>query len=920
MMQLPTGGGKTVIAGHLLQRRLGNGRKAVWLTHRWELAEQTRGMLTDAGVAATTVRWKPGTDAPAMCDGVVILMTQTVSIRTAKMRVWNKYDSNDLMVIDEAHHAAAKGWKRAMQQWRGPVVGMTATPWRLSEREGFDHLFDDLICGPQIVALQSDGWLCNAKVFTPHPDWRIDGGVVGSTGDYTESGIEFANSGRDIMTAGAIEFWQGHARNRQTIVYAVSVRHARNIVQVFQNAGFSAEVILGDTDSEERRKTIAKFRNGDIQVLVNVVVATEGFDLPDASCVLITRPTLSLALFMQMIGRGLRPKEDGGDCLILDLTANSLTHGLPQDFREWSLEPRGKPPAGEAPGVRCPECGGVNYAASHHCQYCGDPFGNDCLRCGKWRSEKDWWYENDCGDKHDLVCDRCHNDAHIQYNLPPLWGLEPYDDELMDERIPGTVANDKIDLDIAKQMRGVMRDFLDRELQEAEESSTSESNGGAPEVDKDAVFHDARRKILQLIDDACAQDRPNPQVPTKPCQNMRCRACSLPRDYEQTSGADNNAVDADPTERLRGLFGEFLDRELHRAAQAEAGKRWILSNEIKSRENMLSDEEASPREIHRKTRDGDQEYTVRGTDTSVREFLKYANSKIGWEHAKQIEMDIERAYEEWKQNKRDEIEKLKKDLEMLESQGIDQTRIFQQARPKIGRFFKIVAKGAKLLPDGVSPVILVTVDGNWHLLSPRIEGANVLPPGPKPKRLRTPDGKDVAIDARTIADSWRSLLIEVAEWLARNERIPSEAIPIRSGRKRYLLHVASEQECDKQVKDTQRLSNGLCLHPNTKPDAIRNSVDLLNKKSRLGGHFYVQYREGGLTIDEFGEPAACDHTHPELCRHRWWCEPERALRVRLRKGGTMRVPRRVPARAHAGEGSTAVAWMTVHSLIPYTRR
>ena len=589
MMQLPTGGGKTVIAGHLLQRRLGNGRKAVWLTHRRELAEQTRGMLTDAGVAAMTdVCWDPGTDAPVKVGGAVILMAQTVSRRTAKMRVWNKYDSNDIMVIDEAHHAAAKGWERAMQQWRGPVVGMTATPWRLPEREGFDHLFCELICGPQIADLQSCDWLCGAKVFTPHPDWRIDGGEVGSTRDYTESGIESANS-RDIMTAGALEFWQRHARNRQTIVYAVSVRHAHNIVQVFQNAGFSAEVILGDTDSEERRKTIAKFRNGDIQVLVNVAVATEGFDLPDASCVLITRPTLSLALFMQMIGRGLRPKEDGGDCLILDLTANSLTHGLPQDSRGWSLEPRGKPPAGEAPGVRCPECGGVNYAASHHCQYCGEPFGKDCLRCGKWRSDKDWLYENDCDDKHDLVCDRCHNDAHIQYNLPPLWGLEPYDDELM----PG-IANDKIDLDIAKQMRGVMRDFLARELQEAEESGTSESNGGAPEVDKDAVFHDARRKILQLFDDACEQDRPTPQVRTEPCDDMICRACSLPRDDEQTPGADNNAVDADPTERLRCLFGEFLDRELHRAAQVEAGKRWILSNKIRNSESMLSDEEASP--------------------------------------------------------------------------------------------------------------------------------------------------------------------------------------------------------------------------------------------------------------------------------------------------------------------------------------
>ena len=866
MMQLPTGGGKTVIAGHLLQRRLGNGHKAVWLTHRKELAEQTCGMLTNARVAAVTnLLWTPGTDAPAVSGGAVILMAQTVSRRTDKMQIWNKYDSNDLMVIDEAHHAAAKGWERAMQQWPGPVVGMTATPWRLSEKEGFNHLFDDLICGPQIADLQSNGWLCGDKVFMPHPDLLIHGGEVGSTGDYTESGIESANFGRDIMTAGALEFWQARARDRQTIVYAVSVKHAHNIVNVFQNAGFSAEVILGDTDPEERRKTIAKFRDGGLHVLVNVVVATEGFDLPDASCVLITRPTLSLALFMQMLGRGLRPKEDGGDCIILDLTGNSMIHGLPQDSREWSLEPRGKPPPGEAPVIRCPECEGVSYAASHCCQHCGEPFGKDCLRCGKWRSEKDWLYESDCGDDHDLVCDRCHNDAHIQNNLPLLWGLEPYDDEQM----PG-VANDKIDLDIAKQMRGLLRGLLDRELQKAEElteSSTREQNGHATEAHKDAVFHDAHRKIEKLIDDACAQDRPNPQVIAELCDDSLCRACSLPgsRDDEDSPGED-------PTERLRGLFGEFLDRELHRAAQVDAGKRWTLSSEIKNRESMMSDDEASPQNLYRDTADGRHEYTVRATDMSVREFCKYANSKIDRENAQKIVENPEQAYEEWKQSKKDELDKWKEELEMLESRSIDKNLIFQQARPKIVRFFKIVAKAAKMLPDDVPPIIPATVDGNWHLLSPRIEGANVLPPSPKPERLRTPDGKDVAIDDPTIADSWKRLLIEIAEWLVRNERIPSEVIPIQSGRKKYLLHDISEQECDKQVKDAQRLSNGLCLHPNTARKTIRNSVDRLNKKSRLGGHFYVRYRMGGFHLSLDGL-VTCHHTHPDLCKYRRYCSP-----------------------------------------------
>ena len=392
MLQLPTGGGKTVIAGALLANWLQDGRKAVWLTHRKELAEQTRGMLTNAGVSAiTNVNWTTGEDAPAMAGGAVILMAQTVGRRTARRQVWNRYHADDLLVIDEAHHAAADGWTRAMQQWPGPIVGMTATPWRLSEKEGFDHLFDDLLCGPQTADLQGLGSLCEAQVFIPPPEQRISGGVVDRTGDYTESGIEQANRDRpDIMTAGALAFWQKHADGRPTIAYAVSVDHAHNLAAMFNDAGIPAAVILGDTKPEERNKAIAGFRNGSVKVLVNVIVATEGFDLPDASCIIIARPTMSLALYLQMVGRGLRPKDDGGDCLILDLAANSVTHGLPEEYREWSLEPRGTQKPGEAPIVVCPLCETASPAASHNCRVCGYAFGKDCDRCGRWRAHKRW--------------------------------------------------------------------------------------------------------------------------------------------------------------------------------------------------------------------------------------------------------------------------------------------------------------------------------------------------------------------------------------------------------------------------------------------------------------------------------------------------------------------------------------------------
>ena len=182
----------------------------------------------------TDIRWDPGNDAPHMSQGVVILMAQTVSRRTARMSVWNAYGEEDLLVIDEAHHAAAKGWERAMQQWPGRIIGMTATPWRLSQKEGFEHLFSELVCGPQTSGLQAERWPCEAQMLMPPPEGRVLGGEVDITGDYSEAGIERANEDqRDVMTAQALLFWQNHAQRRQTIIYAVSVGHAENLAPVF---------------------------------------------------------------------------------------------------------------------------------------------------------------------------------------------------------------------------------------------------------------------------------------------------------------------------------------------------------------------------------------------------------------------------------------------------------------------------------------------------------------------------------------------------------------------------------------------------------------------------------------------------------------------------------------------------------------
>ena len=443
MLQLPTGGGKTCIAAALMSDWLHGGRKAVWLTHRRELAGQTEEMLRDAGVpASANIHWTPQSSAPALVNGAVILMAQTVSRRAAAANVWSDYDYKDLLIIDEAHHATAGGWARAISQWPGPVLGMTATPWRLSLKEGFEHLFSQLHCGPPAAELQSEGWLCRARVLSPPEEEQIVGGQLDLAGDYSEAGIEQVNQDRDLWTAGALRFWQRHCENRQTIIYAVSVRHARNLAAVFNAAGIATGVLLGETPDVERAELLYRFRYGGIRVLVNVAVATEGFDLPDAACVVLTRPTLSLSLYLQMVGRGLRPKEDAGDCVVMDLAGNSRRHGLPDKEHQWSLQPRGAQTLGdEPPVIRCPECEELSPAASQQCQNCGYPFGELCYRCGAWRAWERWRLKAECPQRHDPVCDRCHYDAHIQANLPVTEAMRElaelqYDDELSPQRNP----------------------------------------------------------------------------------------------------------------------------------------------------------------------------------------------------------------------------------------------------------------------------------------------------------------------------------------------------------------------------------------------------------------------------------------------------------------------------------------------------
>ena len=366
MMQAPTGAGKSVMFSAIAHGWPG---KLYILTHRHELERQTAGHMQKAGRHDVTI--------------------------VSPIRYWNRVQAGkvkpatgDLLIVDEAHHAAAMSWQRAIDTFPGRVLGATATPWRLSEKEGFDHIFDHIECSASMSELIAVGALSSARVKVPHEDERIRG-AGSSGGDYTDLATWNAN-GHKIMVHQAVKWMILHKPER-AIIYACGEEHGQSMLRYLnkyhgpnepRKDQRKAALLTAKTPPEERRRIEKDFRAGTLDTLINIMIMTEGVDVPETDCVVLTRPTKSLALYLQMVGRALRPKAK--PALILDCCGMSLDHGLPEQDRTWSLAPRADGPPGEPfPMPVCEECATHNPPMQKHCIGCGVQRWHTCERCSK---------------------------------------------------------------------------------------------------------------------------------------------------------------------------------------------------------------------------------------------------------------------------------------------------------------------------------------------------------------------------------------------------------------------------------------------------------------------------------------------------------------------------------------------------------
>jgi superfamily II DNA or RNA helicase len=364
---LPTGAGKTEVAIALALEETHQGRRVLVITERKTLAHQWAQRFFRHGVSDVGLIQADNTRR--ICAGVVVGTIQSLASRGVP-------DGLSLIVIDEAHieHEAHRRLLADNQQAR--VLGLTATPLR----EGLGRTYSRLVVGATIRELTDAGYLVPARTLAPGTDGLAAAlEQVGiSAGDF--SGRELSGLMRQRAIIGdVVSTWQARAENRQTICFCVDKEHARVLAMEFEDAGIDAAFVLDDTPDEERAELFARFDGREIRVLCSVGVLAVGFDAPIASCAILARPTLSRSIYIQQGGRVLRPFAGKDDALILDHAANSLRHGLLEDFvppRELSQidstadrKKRREPMQAWV----CPNCEAVNPVWADMCDECGTP-------------------------------------------------------------------------------------------------------------------------------------------------------------------------------------------------------------------------------------------------------------------------------------------------------------------------------------------------------------------------------------------------------------------------------------------------------------------------------------------------------------------------------------------------------------------
>ena len=354
---LGCGGGKSCIVAEIARRTTFNGKRVLFLVHRKELVDQ---------ITATFARWG------VLMDLCLVGMVQTITRRMKKI------PKPALIITDENHHSLATSYKRIYECFSDvPRVGVTATPVRLNG-DGLGDVNDKLIIGKSTKWLIANGFLAPYDYYAPSVADLT--GLHTRRGEYVQADIDKAMI-RNKVFGDVIAYYRKLANGKKAICYCASIRHSKATAAAFCDAGIRAKHIDGDTPKNERDRIISDFRKGEITILCNVDLISEGFDVPDCECSILLRPTHSLTLYIQQSMRCMRYRE-GKRAIIIDHVGNYARHGMPDDDREWTLAKKEKRKRAETERensesvIQCPECFftfAKENAENGCCPHCGTP-------------------------------------------------------------------------------------------------------------------------------------------------------------------------------------------------------------------------------------------------------------------------------------------------------------------------------------------------------------------------------------------------------------------------------------------------------------------------------------------------------------------------------------------------------------------
>ena len=336
MAQMPTGTGKTYLLTAVIDSFVSNNPKEnVWIVaHRRELVSQID----------ETVRKFHSYSASNTSS--LLSSVKAMSIQWL-MRHYDEIEEEPgMIVIDEAHHALAKTYKEMWERFpNAKFLGLTATPCRLNGK-GFTDLFDVLVQSWSVPEFISKGRLATYDFVSIKSDGvtqRLIDSLQkrGADGDYQNKEMDMLLNKKPSIER-LYRSLEEFGKDRKGIVYAINISHAQKITKLYQEHGVKAIAIDSKTPATERQQDIEAFKKGDIQVLVNVDIFSEGFDCPDVEFVQLARPTLSLAKYLQMVGRGLRVAKGKKNCVIIDNVGLYRVFGLPSQVWNWNAMFEGK--------------------------------------------------------------------------------------------------------------------------------------------------------------------------------------------------------------------------------------------------------------------------------------------------------------------------------------------------------------------------------------------------------------------------------------------------------------------------------------------------------------------------------------------------------------------------------------------------